>query len=79
MFVPNSPFARCGENEKATRKNGTGRFIFASSSGSEASREYKEVGHGLYTYVLLNALGLNSDKKIPNADLINQDGYIYLS
>ncbi|MBK6607638.1 MAG: caspase family protein [Leptospiraceae bacterium] len=53
----NVAFARGGENEKATRKamekmaNGTGRFIFASSSGSEASREHKEVGHGLYTYV----------------------------
>lgn len=81
----NVAFARGGENEKATRKamekmaNGTGRFIFASSSGSEASREHKEVGHGLYTYVLLNALGKNSDRNIPNADLMNKDGYIYLS
>ncbi|MBK6606738.1 MAG: caspase family protein [Leptospiraceae bacterium] len=75
-----------GEDEtKASRKamdrmaNGTGRFIFASSAGNELSREHSEAGHGLYTYVLLNALGKNTDKKIPNADYINADGFIYLS
>jgi WD40 repeat protein len=75
-----------GEDEtKASRKamdrmaNGTGRFIFASSAGNELSREHSEAGHGLYTYVLLNALGKNTDKKIPNADYINSDGFIYLS
>ena len=75
-----------GEDEtKASRKamdrmaNGTGRFIFASSAGNELSREHSEAGHGLYTYVLLNALGKNTDKKIPSADYINADGYIYLS
>jgi uncharacterized caspase-like protein len=75
-----------GEDEtKASRKamdrmaNGTGRFIFASSAGNELSREHSDAGHGLYTYVLLNALGKNTDKKIPNADYINADGFIYLS
>ena len=75
--------SRGQDKEKATRKamekmaNGTGRFIFASSSGNEESREHSEVGHGLYTYVLLNALGKN--KNIADADSINKDGFIYLS
>lgn len=57
--------------------NGTGRFIFASSSGSELSREHKDVGHGLYTYVLLNAMGYNKSKNIPDAE-IKPDGDLYL-
>ena len=59
--------------------NGTGRFIFASSSGNEESREHSEVGHGLYTHVFLNALGKSKDKNITDADSINKDGFIYLS
>lgn len=73
-----------GDKEKATRKvmekmaNGTGRFIFASSSGNEVSREHKDADHGLYTYVLLNALGGN--KEIPHADAAsNKDGLISMS
>jgi len=77
--------SRGQDKEKATRKamekmaNGTGRFIFASSSGNEESREHSEVGHGLYTHVFLNALGKSKDKNITDADSINKDGYIYLS
>ncbi len=71
-----------GKTEETKRQmermaNGTGRFIFASSSGSELSREHKEVGHGLYTYVLLNAMGYNKSKNIPDAE-IKPDGDIYL-
>jgi WD40 repeat protein len=77
--------SRGQDKEKATRKamekmaNGTGRFIFASSSGNEESREHSEVGHGLYTHVFLNALGKSKDKNITDADSINKDGFIYLS
>jgi uncharacterized caspase-like protein len=77
--------SRGQDKERATRKamekmaNGTGRFIFASSSGNEESREHSEVGHGLYTYVFLNALGNNKNKDITDADSINKDGFIYLS
>jgi uncharacterized caspase-like protein len=53
--------------------NGTGRFIFASSAGDEKSRETSKIGHGLFTYVLLNALGANPKTKYPSAD-IQQNG-----
>lgn len=77
--------SRGNDKERATKKamekmaNGTGRFIFASSSGNEESREHSEVGHGLYTYVLLNALGKGKNPSLSNADTINRDGFIYLS
>jgi uncharacterized caspase-like protein len=75
------------DKDKATRlameemANGTGRFIFASSSGNQESRESEKVEHGLYTYVLLNAFGknANTEKKIENADILKKDGYIYMS
>lgn len=57
--------------------NGTGRFIFASSSGNELSRESSDIGHGLYTYVLLNAMGYGKSKNIPDAEY-KKDGVIYL-
>ncbi|HRG76886.1 MAG TPA: caspase family protein, partial [Leptospiraceae bacterium] len=36
--------------------NGTGRFILTSSAGNELSREIATLGHGVFTYVLLQAL-----------------------
>ena len=59
--------------------NGTGRFIFASSSGNEISVMRAEIEQSIYTHVLLNALGANPS--FPNADSIKkeEDGYIFLS
>ena len=51
---------------------GTGRFLFTSSAGDEYSRESPELGHGIFTYVLLEAL------RGSNADFI-KDGQITLS
>jgi WD40 repeat protein len=50
--------------------NGTGRFVFASSSGNELSREHDDIKHGIYTHVLLNALKKGDQ---------NKDGLVYLS
>ncbi|MCB1156393.1 MAG: ankyrin repeat domain-containing protein [Leptospiraceae bacterium] len=60
--------------------NGSGRYIFTSSAGDEKSRESKELGHGLYTYVLLNALGYKTrEKKEDAANLVEKDGMISMS
>ncbi|MCB1156878.1 MAG: caspase family protein, partial [Leptospiraceae bacterium] len=60
--------------------NGSGRYIFTSSAGDEKSRESKELGHGLYTYVLLNALGYKTrDKKEDASSLVEKDGMISMS
>lgn len=54
--------------------NGTGRFLFTSAAGTEEAREIKDIGHGLFTYVLLHAFG-EIESKYGNAD-VNQDGAI---
>ena len=53
---------RSGNKTKLARQqmerlaNGTGRFILTSSAGNELSREIASLGHGVFTYVLLQAL-----------------------
>lgn len=52
----------------------TGTTILASSGTDQYSREYKELGHGLFTYVLLKGLsgeadGSNQDAKITVKEL----------
>jgi hypothetical protein len=49
--------------------NGTGIFLLTASAGKELAREHVNVGHGLFTHVMLKALG---DRKADQ----NGDGVI---
>ena len=53
----------------------SGRFLLASSAGTEASIEDRDkIKQGLFTYVFLNALGKRVSEGIPHADSVGGNG-----
>lgn len=52
--------------------NGTGRFLFTSSAGTEASRETELLGHGLFTSVLLKGLGYDIQFKTTKSSSVQK-------
>lgn len=57
--------------------NASGRYIFTSAAGSEIARESPDLGHGLFTWVLLNALQGHPEFG-DAAALVDDDNFISL-
>jgi len=57
----------------------TNAFVFASSKGNEYSYEMPELGHGVFTYSIIDALrGATQARAAGNISVISMSGFVSL-
>lgn len=72
LSPPNKTFRALRMENTMKRVGGTGRVIMTASAGNEISQEREELGHGVFTYYVLQGLSGKADKNRDRAITVTE-------